>query len=219
MPLLHISMRAGKPETYRQAIFDSLYRAMREALNVPEDNQFMTLSEHEAANFRYGASYLGVLRSDDLVYLQITVFNTRQQSRRSRFSVERRSCSAKTLASAQRTCSSTSSKPQKRTGHLAMGKRSSSELASEPPVYLARFGVAREAVGTWRRAQRASTVFVCRVPPHAGALVVHAPFRVTASKCLAPGSQGNGSRLAEMSDRSDCAGILNSECTSLSMRS
>jgi 4-oxalocrotonate tautomerase len=77
MPLLHIALRAGKPDTYRQAIFDSLYRAMREALNVPEDDQFMTLSEHGAANFRYGASYLGVARSDDLVYIQIVVFTTR----------------------------------------------------------------------------------------------------------------------------------------------
>src|ERR1700712_4635472 len=77
MPLLHISMRAGKPDTYRQAIFDSLYRAMREALNVPEDDQFMTITEHDAANFRYGATCFGVARSDDLVYIQITVFNTR----------------------------------------------------------------------------------------------------------------------------------------------
>ena len=37
MPLVHISLRAGKPEPYRQAIFDSLYRAIREALGVPED--------------------------------------------------------------------------------------------------------------------------------------------------------------------------------------
>jgi phenylpyruvate tautomerase PptA (4-oxalocrotonate tautomerase family) len=77
MPLLHISLRAGKPQAYRQAIFDSLYRAMREALGVPDDDQFMTITEHEPANFRYGASYLGVARSDDLVYVQITVFDTR----------------------------------------------------------------------------------------------------------------------------------------------
>jgi 4-oxalocrotonate tautomerase len=77
MPLAHIYMRAGKPEAYRQAIFDSLYRAMREALNVPEDDQFMTITEHGAANFRYGASYLDVARSDDLVYIQITVFDSR----------------------------------------------------------------------------------------------------------------------------------------------
>ena len=76
MPLLHISLRAGKPQAYRQAIFDSLYRAMRETLNVPDDDQFMTITEHDAANFRHGAAY-GVARSDDLVYIQITVFDTR----------------------------------------------------------------------------------------------------------------------------------------------
>ncbi len=76
MPLLHISLRAGKPDAYRQAIFDSLYRAMRETLDVPDDDQFMTISEHDAANFRYGAGY-GVARSDDLVFIQITVFDTR----------------------------------------------------------------------------------------------------------------------------------------------
>lgn len=77
MPLTHISLRAGKPEAYRQAIFDSLYRAMHETFNVPLDNQFMTISEHDAANFRYGAAYLGIARSDDLVFIQITVNNTR----------------------------------------------------------------------------------------------------------------------------------------------
>jgi len=77
MPLTHISLRAGKPEAYRQAIFDGLYRAMRETFNVPEDDQFMTISEHDATSFRYGASYLGIARSDDLVLIQISARNTR----------------------------------------------------------------------------------------------------------------------------------------------
>ena len=77
MPLLHISLRAGKPESYRQAIFDGLYRAMHETFDVPEDDQFMVITEHDAANFRYSASYLGVARSDDLVLIQITANNTR----------------------------------------------------------------------------------------------------------------------------------------------
>ena len=77
MPLTHISLRAGKPEAYRQAIFDSLYNALRETFDVPEDDQFMTITEHSAANFRYGASYLDVARSDDLVLIQITANDTR----------------------------------------------------------------------------------------------------------------------------------------------
>jgi 4-oxalocrotonate tautomerase len=76
MPLIHINLRAGKPDAYRQAIFDGLYRAMREALNVPEDDQFMTITEHAPANFRHGNAY-GIARSGDVVYIQITVFDTR----------------------------------------------------------------------------------------------------------------------------------------------
>ena len=76
MPLLHISMRAGKPAAYRQAILDSLYRAMREALNVPEGDEFMTISEIDPANFRCGNAY-GVTRSENAVLIQITVFASR----------------------------------------------------------------------------------------------------------------------------------------------
>ena len=44
---------------------------------MPEDDQFMTITEHDAANFRYSASCYGVSRSEDVVYIQITVFDTR----------------------------------------------------------------------------------------------------------------------------------------------
>jgi 4-oxalocrotonate tautomerase len=81
MPLAHISLRVGKPEAYRQAIFDGIYRAMREALNVPEDDQFMTISEHDEANFRYGNAY-GVVRSADTVYIQIIVFSARTREQK-----------------------------------------------------------------------------------------------------------------------------------------
>ena len=77
MPLLHISLRAGKPDSYKTAIFDNLYQAMHDVFDVPEDDQFMVLTEHDAASFRYSASYLDVSRSDDLVFIQITANNTR----------------------------------------------------------------------------------------------------------------------------------------------
>ena len=75
MPLIHISLRAGKPEAYREAIFDSLYRAMRETFGVPEDDQFMTITEHDASSFRYGASYYGIARSQDLLLIQVSAMN------------------------------------------------------------------------------------------------------------------------------------------------
>lgn len=76
MPLVDVSMRSGKPGTYRRAILDSLYRAMRETLAVPDDDQFMTITEHDATDFRHGTAF-GIVRSDDLVYIRMTVFDTR----------------------------------------------------------------------------------------------------------------------------------------------
>ncbi len=76
MPILQISMQVGKPEPYRQAILDSLYRSLREVLNVPEGDAFMTIREHEPANFRFGDAF-GVERSADLLYIAITMFDTR----------------------------------------------------------------------------------------------------------------------------------------------
>lgn len=77
MPFVQISLRAGKPEPYKQALFDGIYRAMRETFNVPEDDEFMTITEHDAASFRYSPTYFKVARSDDLVVIQITCNNTR----------------------------------------------------------------------------------------------------------------------------------------------
>src|SRR5215469_1994544 len=77
MPLTRISLRRGKPAAHRKAILDGVYLAMRETFNVPEDDKFMVVSEHDADDFVYGADYLGIHRSDDLVIIQLTVSNTR----------------------------------------------------------------------------------------------------------------------------------------------
>jgi phenylpyruvate tautomerase PptA (4-oxalocrotonate tautomerase family) len=77
MPLTRISLRRGKPAAYRKAICDGLYRAMREALHVPEGDRFILVSEHDAVDFDYGSSWPGIARSDDLIFIQMTVNETR----------------------------------------------------------------------------------------------------------------------------------------------
>ncbi|MBU6462390.1 MAG: tautomerase family protein [Bradyrhizobium sp.] len=77
MPLTRISMRRGKSAAYRKAILEGLYHAMRETFEVPEHDRFMTITEHDEDNFVYGADYLGIQRSDDLVLIQLSVSNTR----------------------------------------------------------------------------------------------------------------------------------------------
>jgi phenylpyruvate tautomerase PptA (4-oxalocrotonate tautomerase family) len=71
MPLARIDLIKGKPETYRQAIGETVYQALR-SIGVPEDDRFLVIHEHEKANFIFAPSYLGVAHTDDLVIIQIT---------------------------------------------------------------------------------------------------------------------------------------------------
>jgi 4-oxalocrotonate tautomerase len=84
MPLTRVSLRRGKPAAYRQAILEGLYLAMRETFNVPENDRFMTVSEHDEDDFVYDPNYLGIQRSDDLVIIQLTVSNTRPLEQKKR---------------------------------------------------------------------------------------------------------------------------------------
>lgn len=77
MPLTRIDIRKGKSRDYKKALCDSIYRAMRETFNVPEDDKFMIVSEHDADDFVFGATYLDIQRSPDLVIIQVTISNTR----------------------------------------------------------------------------------------------------------------------------------------------
>jgi 4-oxalocrotonate tautomerase len=77
MPLARISLRRGKPAPYRKSILEGVYQALRETFDVPDGDRFMILTEHEQDDFVYDPNYLGIPRSDDLVYVQLTVSNTR----------------------------------------------------------------------------------------------------------------------------------------------
>jgi len=77
MPLTRVSLRRGKSAAHRKAILDGIYRALRATFDVPDEDRFMTITEHDEDNFSYSKSYLGIARSDDLVMIQLTVSNTR----------------------------------------------------------------------------------------------------------------------------------------------
>ena len=82
MPLVQVSLRRGKPAAYHQAIFDGVYRAMRETFNVPEDDRFMAITEHDASTFSVSPTYFGIARSEDAILLQLTVSNTRTREQK-----------------------------------------------------------------------------------------------------------------------------------------
>jgi 4-oxalocrotonate tautomerase len=77
MPLVRVSLRQGKSDDYKRAIGDGVYQALRETFTVPDEDRFITVSEHSQSEFQFSKSYMGIVRTDDLVILQITVSDTR----------------------------------------------------------------------------------------------------------------------------------------------
>ncbi len=73
MPLVRISLREGKPTAYRQAIADAIHRAMVETVNVPPLDRFQVITEYTSDSLIYDPTYLGIDRTDDVVFIQITL--------------------------------------------------------------------------------------------------------------------------------------------------
>ena len=73
MPLVRIDLRQGKTPEYRLKIGDTVYRAMRETINMPEHDRFQVITDHAADGHLYDPSYLGINRTDDVVFIQITL--------------------------------------------------------------------------------------------------------------------------------------------------
>lgn len=76
MPLVRIDLIRGKPDQYRRAVGDAVYRALLR-LGAPADDQFQIIEEHDLGGFIYAPQYLGIERSDDLLIIQITLVKGR----------------------------------------------------------------------------------------------------------------------------------------------
>jgi phenylpyruvate tautomerase PptA (4-oxalocrotonate tautomerase family) len=73
MPLVRISLRQGKTIEYRHKIADGVHQAMLEAIHVPAQDRFQVITEHQADGLIYDPSYLGINRTDDVIFIEITL--------------------------------------------------------------------------------------------------------------------------------------------------
>ncbi len=73
MPLVRIDLRVGKSPAYRKALGDGVHRAMIEALAIPPEDHFQVITEHPAEGLIYDAHYLGIPRTDNVIFVQITL--------------------------------------------------------------------------------------------------------------------------------------------------
>ncbi len=73
MPLARIDLAEGKSADYRKTIGEVVYDAMVEFLKAPKDDRFQVITEHAAGSFIFDPTYLGIRRSKDCVFVQLTL--------------------------------------------------------------------------------------------------------------------------------------------------
>ncbi|WNG14213.1 tautomerase family protein [Cystobacter fuscus] len=72
MPLARISLRRGRSPAFLKALSDNVHRALVEAFEVPPDDRFQIIHQHEPEELIFDRHYLCGPRSDNYVLVCIT---------------------------------------------------------------------------------------------------------------------------------------------------
>lgn len=73
MPLVRIDFATGRSPETRRAIGDAVHDAMVATIAVPAADRFQVIAEHARDDLVYDPGYLGIARTDDCVFVQITL--------------------------------------------------------------------------------------------------------------------------------------------------
>ncbi|MBR0644680.1 tautomerase family protein [Plastoroseomonas hellenica] len=85
MPFTRISLLRGKSPDYLRTLSDSLHQALVESFEVPPDDRFQAIHQHEPGELVFDRHYLGGPRSDDFVLFAITAGKPRTTEVKRRF--------------------------------------------------------------------------------------------------------------------------------------
>ena len=85
MPLVRIDLVEGKSEEYREQVGEIVYQTLLDVLSVPNHDRFQVITEHSKSGLSFDRDYLGVHRSDDCIFLQITLNSGRSVELKQRF--------------------------------------------------------------------------------------------------------------------------------------
>ena len=85
MPIARISLLKGKSSEYLRAFSDNLHQALVDAFEVPPDDRFQIIHQHELGELVFDRHYKGGPRSDDFVLICITAGKLRSTSTKHAF--------------------------------------------------------------------------------------------------------------------------------------
>jgi phenylpyruvate tautomerase PptA (4-oxalocrotonate tautomerase family) len=73
MPLVRIDLVKRPDPAFAKRVGDMVYQSMRSTINVPVDDNFQILTEHDRRGLNFEPAYLGIDHTDGLVLIQITL--------------------------------------------------------------------------------------------------------------------------------------------------
>jgi phenylpyruvate tautomerase PptA (4-oxalocrotonate tautomerase family) len=85
MPLARIDLIEGHSAEYLQGIGAVVYDAMIEILGVPQGDRFQVITEHKVQNFIFDPDYLGIHRSTNCIFIQLTLLGGRTVDQKAAF--------------------------------------------------------------------------------------------------------------------------------------
>lgn len=85
MPLVRIALRQGKDPAYRRRLGEIVYETMVAAMQVPVQDNFQIITEHDSLGLLFDPGYLGIHRTEDVIIVQITLNEGRTQDVKKQF--------------------------------------------------------------------------------------------------------------------------------------
>ena len=73
MPLVRIDVIDRRTPEELASIGDGVHRALVEAIGIPPQDRFQVLSRHPESGLVFDRHYLGIARTDGVVFIQITM--------------------------------------------------------------------------------------------------------------------------------------------------
>ena len=72
MPLVRITLKQGRSPEQLRTIGEEIYQAMRETINIPENDRFQAILEQASNNLIADPDYMGIKRTGDPLFIEIT---------------------------------------------------------------------------------------------------------------------------------------------------
>lgn len=77
MPLVKVNPLKGRSAEEKDSIAASIQTALVSALEVPDDDRYQLFNEYDADSFRHTSGYLGMTYTDQLLIIEITFLEGR----------------------------------------------------------------------------------------------------------------------------------------------